>query len=68
MFQWITIKQGSPQEKIKAELVGVAWAGFVTTLIILVATSKKYLLKAWGGAMLKGPGENTVKARKIVLW
>ena len=34
--------QGSPQELFKAQWVGVFWAEFVTTSIILVATSKKY--------------------------
>ena len=34
--------QGSPQEIFKAQWVGVVWAEFVTTSIILVATSKKY--------------------------
>ena len=42
----------SPRKIIKAERVGMVWVEFVMTLIIL----------------LKGPGENTVKARKIVLW
>ena len=34
--------QGSPQEKFKAERMGVVWAWFVTTSIFLVTTSEKY--------------------------
>ena len=54
------LNQGSPQEKVKAVRVGVAWAVFVTTSVILVTTSKKYGYRRHGGAaMLKGPRENT---------
>jgi hypothetical protein len=33
--------QGSPQEKVKAERVSMAWEKFVTTTISLITTSKK---------------------------
>jgi hypothetical protein len=31
-----------PGKKIKAQQMGVVWADFMTTLIVLVTTSKKY--------------------------
>ena len=42
--------QNSPQE---AQWIGVVWAEFASTFIILTTTSKKNLLK--------GPGDNTIK-------
>ena len=40
--------------------MGVVWAEFVTTSIILVATSKKRGYKGRWAARLKGPRDNTV--------
>ncbi len=42
--------------------MGVVWAEFVTTSIILVVHIKEiWILKAWGTAMLKGPpGEHCI--------
>ena len=37
------IGRGYPQEKFTVQRVGVVWSEFVTTSIILVATSKKKL-------------------------
>ena len=41
--------QGSPQEKFKAEWVGVVWAEFVSTSIALVTTLKEYSYRRHGG-------------------
>ena len=41
--------QGSPQEKFKAEQVGMVWAGVVTTSTVLVTTSEKYDYWRHGG-------------------
>ena len=38
----LSYSQGSSQEKLKAQWVGVVWAEFVSKSIILVTTSKKY--------------------------
>ena len=45
----ILILQDSPQEKFKAEQIGMAWEEFVTTSITLVTTSKKYGYWRHGG-------------------
>ena len=39
--------QGSPRKNLRLERMGVAWAGFVTTSILLVATSSRNM-SVWG--------------------
>ena len=44
---------------LRQKRVGVAWAGFMTTSIILIATSRNIMsIGGMGAAMLKGSGEN----------
>ena len=54
--------QGSPQADIKAEWVGVVWAGFVTTSILFPSHIKvKLTVKAEWASLLEGAwGEHWV--------
>ena len=46
------LMQASPQDKFKAEWVGVAWGG----ICICNHFGNMAILKAWGAAMQKEPG------------
>lgn len=45
----------SGEINFKAERVGMAWVGFVITF----GSQRSMSIEGMGGALLKGPGENT---------